>query len=86
MYPEGFVGREAYVCVCACVWLLFVIAVYDTSLEAVAHASADCVLFLSPSVIFIFFSLSHAFFSLALSVLKSVKEYSNIWFFSFYLG
>ncbi len=70
MYPEGFVGREAYVCVCV---LLFVIAVYDTSLEAVAHASADCVLFLSPSVIFILFSLSLAFFSLALSVLKSVK-------------
>ncbi len=41
-------------CACVCVWLLFVIAVYDTSLEAVAHASADCVLFLSPSVIFIF--------------------------------
>lgn len=64
--------------VCVCVWLLFVIAVYDTSLEAVVHASADCVLFLSPSVIF--FSPYHSLF-LSLSLLKSVKEYSNIRFF-----
>jgi len=42
-----------------CVRLLFVIAVYDTSLEAIVRASADCVLFLSPSVSF-FFSPFHS--------------------------
>lgn len=51
---------HAFICACVCVWLLFVIAIYDNSLEAVVRASADCVLFLSPSVFF--FSLSLAFF------------------------
>ncbi len=57
---------EKHTCVCVCVCVLFVIAVYDTSLEAVVHASADCVLFLSPSVIFIFFSITRFLFSCSL--------------------